>query len=113
MKLSKRLEVLKLDTQQAYKKHVPNRVHHFHDSKETDYDKILDDLTDRDVITELPKVYFNTNDGSEVEGYVLSVSRDGGLKVFNYTEHELANIGFSQINLLHDQIQFVEILKKL
>lgn len=113
MKLSKRLEVLKLDTQHAFKKHVPNREHVFHDSKEKGFESIIDDLTDRDVITELPKVYFNTNDGSEVEGYVLSVSRDNGLKVFNYTEHELANIGFSQINLLHNQIKFVEVLKKL
>ena len=113
MKLSKRLEVLKIDTQRAFKKHVPYRTHVFHDSKERGFEKIINDLIDRDVVAELPKVYFNTNDGSEVEGYVLSVSRDDGLKVYNYTEHELASIGFSQINLLHDQIKFVEIFKKL
>lgn len=113
MELSKRLEVLKLDTQQAYKKHVPNKVHHFHDSKETDYDKILDDLTDRDVIMDLPQVWYNNNDGVEVEGYVLSVSRENGLMVVNYQDHELANIGFSEINLLQNQIKLVELLKEI
>ena len=114
MKLSKRLEVLKLDTQQTYKKFVPNRLHHFHKTGLDNSDKIIEELIETDTLTDLPQIYFNRrSDGVEVEGYVLSVSRDAGLIVYNYSDSKLANIGFSQINGLHDQIKFVEILKKL
>ena len=114
MKLSKRLEVLKIDVKRAYKKYVPNKLHKFYNSELDNPKEIIDELIDTDELTNLPQIYFNRRtDGVEVEGYVLAVSRYAGLLVWNYSDSKLVNIGFSQINGIQEQIKFVETLKKL
>lgn len=114
MKLSKRLEVLKIDVKRTYKKYVPNKLHHFHNTGLTNPKEILYELIETDDLTNLPQVYYNRfADGVEVEGYVIAVSRKTGLLVWNYSDSKLTNIEFSQINGIQEQIEFVEKLKKL
>lgn len=123
MSLRKKLQDFKQELTATYNSVVPNEGIKFYldivdgegevfPSEITDINAVVDELNTIDAMTELPVIYYNDSNGRERESSVLEVSADGGIVAFDYNDAEIVYFGFSEINLINDQITLIELLNK-
>jgi hypothetical protein len=66
------------------------------------------DMDDYDFFAFLPLIYYNDRRGDERAGYVLSISKDKGLRILDEEDYKDFYIGFSDVNLIDSQIEILE-----
>lgn len=121
MKLREKFKAFKEELIATYKSIVPKETLKFYldivdgegepfPSEITDIEQVVSELELIDAITELPTIYYNDKNGREREANILEVSESGGIVAYDYDDAEVIYFGFSEINLINDQITLIELI---